>query len=211
MKKIISPSEIRPGVYRFSAWQSIAPTYIEAVEKIFAAIKDTRPFTNYMTLTNLRETPRKQELLARVTKDGVIELEVQTGQKYKGVSPQEARASFADNECGLGIYEAACIVLAKPELLTKWEDLGLDCAGDEYDYSGGDARFSSVPCLYFDGGRLKAVNGWFDGADDGFGAASAFLPQSNLEARSLETLVPLDLESAIKICKENGLTVTKTY
>lgn len=207
-KTIISPSEVRLGVYRFSAWQSIAKTYPEAVEKIFKAIEDTRPFKNYLITKNIRETPRKQEMLAKVTKDGVIEIEIQTGQKYKGKSVKEARELFGSNEFGLGAYEVACIVLAKPELLTQWEDLGIDCPGDEYLDEGDSFQYS--PCLCFFGGRVKFGSGWFDVADDDFGSASAFLSQP-LESRSLETSESLTLEFAIKICKENGLTVTKTY
>lgn len=208
----ISTSEVRPNVFRFSHWSSVAKTYPEAVEKIFKAIKDTRPTYSWIKFDaeHLRERPGKKEALEKLTKDGVLEIEVQMGEKYKGKSVKEVGEIIPKNEVGLGIYEAACIVLAKPSLLQKWEDLGIDCPGDEYDLDEGDG-FSYAPCLYFVDGGLEFDNRWFRSAGEGFGSASAFVSESILESRDLDTVVPLTLESAIKICKENGLTVTKTY
>ncbi len=64
-------------------------------------------------------------------------------------------------------------------------------------YSGGDFKFRL--------GRFE--DGWYGGY-----VLLAFCDPSTLTlGTSEQDLNSLTLESAIKICKENGLTVTKTY
>lgn len=66
-----------------------------------------------------------------------------------------------------------------------------------YAYTDGDFEFSLG---YFGGG-------WYD-----YGVLLAFCDKQNSDTLTLgKELEPLSLETAIKICKENGLTVTKTY
>lgn len=45
-------------------------------------------------------------------------------------------------------------------------------------YLDEDDSFSNSPCLYFNDGKVKFNNRWFDNANDNFGSASAFLSKS---------------------------------
>ena len=196
----ITSKQIKPNVYRFPHWSKVAPTYGKAIEKLFKQISDTRSFKNYRELgpEYLRETDRKKGMIAKVTTKGLVEIEVQLGQKYKGKSVDEARKSFAGNEFGLGVYEVGCILLANPDVLKRFKDLWIDCPGDEYNYGG---KWTSVPYFDHDGVKLYLNAYWSGFANSNCGSASAFIPAavSTLESRIFGSVKPLTLE--IKIGK----------
>lgn len=195
------PQDLGNNTFQFLHWSKVAKTYPEAVNKVLEELKSSRPFYNYregeISEKSLRETDRKKEMIEKVTKKGVVTIIVQLGEKYKGVSVKDARAKFDTNEFGLGAYEVACILLAKPSILEKSSDLYLDCAGDEYSYA--DGQFGSAPIFSWYDGKLEFDTDWFYPAGGYCGSVSAFLPQSNLESRSLGTVEsPLTLETDTK-------------
>ena len=73
--------------------------------------------------------------------------------------------------CAIGI-----MVLPHPERLVQWEQLHVDCAGDEF-ASDADGDFSYAPLFRFDGGKVEFGAYWYDNAYGHYGSASAFLPR----------------------------------
>ena len=199
--------EIKPNVFQFPHWSKIAQTYNDAVEKVLAEIESSRPFYNYqkgeLGSDRLKETKRKQEMLGKVTKKGIVTIEVQLGQKYKGKSVKDARDSFQDNEFGLGAYEIGCLLLAKPEILKDYDDLWIDCAGDEFDDPDSGVRFVLAPYFSWSDGEVRFVTSWCAHADGRYGSASGFVPHA------FEFSDPMSLESAIKLVKKEGYKVIK--
>jgi hypothetical protein len=59
-----------------------------------------------------------------------------------------------------------------PERLQHYDDLRIDCAGDEYDYPDADGRFRDASFFDF-GGEVGFGACWFDGAFERCGSASA--------------------------------------
>lgn len=176
--------------------------YNQAVETALKAVKETRPFYNWregkLGKEYLKETERKIEGRKSLIDCGDFYLiHAQMGSKYKGKSVENVRKEFSSNEVGLGAYEVACILLINPDVLKRYEDLWVDCPGDEYSYNA-DGSFSKCPFFYFDGGVLE-----FDTSDVGsavayYGSASWFFPQLNIESRPLDTFDSLNLESRVK-------------
>lgn len=181
------------GVALIPHWTLIAKTYNKAAIESLALIKESRPFYNWLEgrlgPEYLRETERKKAML-KPYENKLMVLPVQTGKKYAGISVQEARTRFAGNEVGLGVYEVAIIALTHPERFEKWNELDIDCPGDEYS-PGAGGRFVRAPLLYHRGDELG-----FDARGCGcafgrYGSASGFVPQdlpSTLESSKLSIL-----------------------
>lgn len=209
----IKTEQVSENRFKFPHWSKVAKTYNLAVGKVLEEIGKSRPFINWIDgelgEEQLRETLRKKEMIEKVTKEGVVELEVQLGQKYKGKSVKEARELFTINEFGLGAYEVGCILLAKPDILKNNDDLWLDCPGDEYDFSDSDVRFDRAPVFRWDDGKLEFDTIWFGDACAYYGSVSAFLPQTILGTGNLETIEPLSLDSAISKVKKAGYVIYK--
>jgi hypothetical protein len=80
------------------------------------------------------------------------------------------------NECGLGAFAIGIMLLTHPERLQHYDDLWIDCAGDEFAPDAG-AGFSESPYFWFsgDGVGFDAFDVGF--ADVSYGSASVCLPQ----------------------------------
>jgi hypothetical protein len=79
-------------------------------------------------------------------------------------------------EFGLGAFAVGCMLLTHPEREVKWEQLHMDCAGDEF-APDADGDFSRAPVFFFSDGKVGFGAYWFDRARDGYGSVSGFLPQ----------------------------------
>lgn len=152
----------------------------------------------------------KAKGMKKVTKNGVVTIEVQLGQKWKGESVADVRKLYTEGEIGLGVYEVLTILLISPEILQSYDDLWLDCPGDEFDYAVSHVRFDRAAYLGFDGGLEFGTNE-VSAAYESFGSVSGFVPQANLESGNLEPSESLDTLSAIKLLKDEGFTITKVY
>lgn len=207
----IKSTQLNHNTYSFLHWSKIDKTYSGAVIKVLDEIKATRSFYNYregqIDEAHLRETKEKAKAFKKLTdKKGMVTMEVQLGQKYKGKSVQEVRKIYTEGETGMGIYELGCILLANPKILQKYEDLWIDCPGDEFDDPGSGVRFVRAPCLRFHG-RLGFGTGRSGFPHDGFGSASWFLPKQ-LGTRKLESFETSSLDLP-KILIINGITYRK--
>lgn len=157
------------GVFVIPKWNKIGKTYEESLIKVFAEIKKTRPFYNW------REGKLGSEHLRELPDKNVPEiLSVQLGKKWKGTSVENVRKNKADNEILLGAYKVAIIILTHPDVVKSYDDLFIDCAGDEYSYNA-DGEFSSVPYFYWHDGKLYFGAYYVDCVNAFFGAASGFL------------------------------------
>ena len=173
------------GWFAIPKWQTLAPTYGEAVEKVFAMIASKRKFYNYRDgqlgaeyLRQHAKTVKMFQQLGDEQKDfDILVVPAQFGLRHKGRSVRRAREVFTANEFGLGAFAIGIMVLTHPERLVQWEQLHVDCAGDEFaPGAGGD--FSSAPFFDFDGGGVEFGARWYVYADGHYGSASAFLSQS---------------------------------
>ena len=157
--------------------------YCQAVHLVHTKIADSRSFYNYregqITPAQLRvhaRTAHALDLIAETQKGDILIVAAQLGMRHRGKSVRRAREVFVANEFGLGSLAVGSIVLTHPERLVRWEELDMDCSGDEFS-PGADGGFSRSPCFYFDGGVWFVAR--FVGVPprDGFGSVSGFLSQ----------------------------------
>ncbi len=160
-----------------------AERYCRAVQLLHQKIAASRKFYNYregqITSTQLRVHARTAQMLesvAEVQKGDILIVAAQLGLHHRGRSVRRAREVFAGNEFGLGSLAVGSIVLTHPKRLVRWEQLHVDCAGDEFS-SGADGQFGYAPCFLFDDGEVKFDTGWIGDALEYYGSASGFLPQ----------------------------------
>ena len=167
----------------FSEVTDMAQKYCQSVQFVYAKIAASRSFYNYregqITPARLRvhaRTARALDLIAETQKGGILIIAAQLGMRHRGKSVRRAREVFVANEFGLGSFAVGSIVLTHPERLVRWEELDMDCPGDEFN-SGAGGDFSSAPSLCFYGGRAGFGARWVVLAIGCYGSASFFLPQ----------------------------------
>jgi hypothetical protein len=117
-------------------------------------------------------------LIAETQKGDILIIAAQLGMRHRGRSVRRAREVFISNEFGLGSLAVGSIILTHPERLVRWEELDMDCAGDEFDPDA-DGEFSHAPRFRFgfSDGKVEFVARRVGFACDAFGSVSAFLPQ----------------------------------
>lgn len=172
------------GWFAIPKWQTLAPTYGEAVEKVLAMIASKRKFYNYRDgelgaeyLRQHAKTVKMFQKLGDEQKDfDILVVPAQFGLRHKGRSVRRAREVFAANEFGLGAFAIGIMLLTHPEREVQWEQLHVDCAGDEF-APGADGDFSCAPVFCFRDGKVEFHAYWFDYAYEYYGSASAFVSQ----------------------------------
>lgn len=179
------------GLFVIPVWQSFAKahgvsTYVEAVKIVLAKLKETCKFFNYredeVTSANLRETAWKAECMAKVAESqkgyDLLVIPAQFGIVHRGRSVRRARVVIGRKGFGLGAFEVGIMLLTHPERLANYDDLWIDCAGDEFKPSG-EREFSNAPVFFFHFDELEfgTVVEWVGFAHVHYGSASAPLPQ----------------------------------
>lgn len=172
------------GWFAIPKWQTLAPTYGEAVEKVLAMIASKRKFYNYRDgqlgaeyLRQHAKTAKMFQKLGDEQKDyDILVVPAQFGLRHRGRSVRRAREVFQANEFGLGAFAVGIMLLTHPEREVQWEQLHIDCAGDEF-APDADGDFSRAPLFLFSDGRVKFDAFWFGYAYEYYGSASAFLSQ----------------------------------
>lgn len=179
------------GVFAIPKWQLIAPTYGEAVALVLVALMEQRGILKVANVwcresrfspEHLRETLKKTEafkVLAEQQKGyDTLVVDAQFGIEHRDKSTRHAREMFQCNEFGLGAFEVGIMLLTHPERLAHYDDLWIDCAGDEHSFKA-DGQFLGVPCfrLNYDG-QLEFGRNVAGGECLAYGSASGFLPQS---------------------------------
>jgi len=176
------------GWFAIPKWQTIAPTHAEAVQKVLDAIKKARngKFYNYrdgqVNDERLRQTAKTKAVFQKLgdeQKDhDILVVAAQFGLRHRGRSVRRAREVMQANECGLGAFAVGIMILTHPERLSHYDDLWIDCSGDEFDDPDADVRFAHAPIFLFRDGEVRLVTYWCDFADERSGSVSAFVPQS---------------------------------
>lgn len=183
-------------------WNRIGKTYVQACNAVIAAIKKQRDGKTYQwvefTEDNLRPLKRDvPEIIA-----------AQFGELHKGESVRRVRNSKDSNEALLGLYEICVMVLTHPDRIKSYDDLWIDCAGDEFAPAAGGAFSKSPVFFFFDRAEFDTKD--VDRVREYYGAASFFFPQSKVESGILEPFEnSLSLESAINTVKEAGYKIFK--
>ncbi|MFC1613006.1 hypothetical protein ACFL23_01615 [Patescibacteria group bacterium] len=176
---------IELGRQYFPKEKNLAVLYCLGVNLVLEKIKESRPFYNHregeIIESKLRLSSRTAdaENVMRQTQKGPILIgAAQLGMRHGNPiarSVRRARELFVPNEFGLGSLAVGSIALTHPERFVRYEELDVDCAGDEFDF--GDGRFFGAPCVYFFSDKVYFLAYEISYAGSGCGAASAFLPQ----------------------------------
>ena len=176
------------GWFAIPKWQTIAPTYSEAVQKVLDAVKKARngKFHNYrdgqINGERLRQSAKTAAVFQKLgdeQKDhDILVVAAQFGIRHRGRSVRRAREVFSQNEMGLGAFAVGIMILTHAERLQHYDDLWIDCAGDEFDDPDAVVRFDLAPCFGFLGGKVEFGTCWFVSANGHCGSASAFVPQN---------------------------------
>jgi len=172
------------GWFAVPRWEKVAKTYNEAVEKVLDLIGKTRTFHNYRKgnlgpkyLRLSERTATALQMLGERQKGDFLLIPAQFGLTHRGRSVRRVREIIGNsNEFGLGSFITGCMILSHPERLVQWEQLHIDCPGDEYS-PGADGVFSRAPVFRFVGGRVGFGACWVDYASGYYGSASGFVSQ----------------------------------
>lgn len=176
------------GWFAIPRWEKIASSYGEAVQKVLDLIKETRDgkFFNYREgqlgpqyLRQSAKTVKGFQILGNQQKDyNILVVLAQFGLRHKGRTVRQARTLMNASEFGLGAYETGIMLLTHPERLQHYDDLWIDCAGDEF-APAADGDFSSAPVFGFHD-EVGFGAPWVDFSDGYCGSASVFLtPQGS--------------------------------
>jgi len=163
-------------------WQSLAPTYNDAVEMMIAVLSTRRKFSNRLIgkLTDkyLRQTERSklaEKILAEQQQGSdILVIGAQAGMLHRGSSARRTRVAMAGNEFGLGVFAIGCILLTHPERLSTGDTLMIDCSGDEYSVRA-DYTFDRVPLFDYDMAGIEFSIFYEDRARNLWGTPTAFL------------------------------------
>lgn len=171
------------GWFAVPRWQAVAGTYNEAVEIAVAKMDASRRFYNYrkgqLGPNYLRLSARTSAMLDRVaeTQPGdILIIPLQLGDLHKGESVRRAREIFYAGEFGLGSFHVLSVALVHPKRLVRFDELDMDCAGDEY-APDGDGVFSRSLSVVFSGDLVRFDFRNLGNPNDIYGSVSGFLPQ----------------------------------
>ena len=174
------------GWFAIPKWETMAATDGEAVQKVLDMIKKTRggKFYNYrdgqLGSQYLRQSAKSvkafQKLGLEQKDHDILVVAAQFGLRHRGRSVRRAREVMNASEFGLGAFAIGIMLLTHLERLKHYDDLWIDCAGDEFSCVGG-GRFGYAPCFRFgdDGVKFGACD--VDVAYGRCGAASASVSQ----------------------------------
>lgn len=100
----------------------------------------------------------------------------QFGIRHRGRSVRRAREVFVTREYGKGAKDIGTMLLTNPIRLQHYDDLWIDCAGDEF-APGAGGVFACAPFFCFHGGGVGFSPSWVSSADVHDGSVSGFLQQ----------------------------------
>ncbi len=183
--KLPEPPDGAEGYFAIPRWQRIAPTYGQALSRVFAALAKSRggDFHDYRNgklgarfLRQEKHSKSGWDRLAARQRGDIVAVPAQFGQRYRGKSANDARKMFEDNQFGLGAYHVAIMLLTHPERLSTGSELWLYAPGDEYSYDG-KGQFDFAPLFYFRGDEIGFDVIFAGGAYDVYGSVSGILPR----------------------------------
>jgi hypothetical protein len=167
--------------------QKLAPTYSEAIQKVLDTIKEVRGrLYSYRKAMigpdHLRQLDASVKCWEEIAKEqcghDILVVAVQLGKKHVGRSVCRALEVFQSNEFGLGVFAVGIIILIHPKRLMHYNDLWINCVGDEFNILGESVGcWSCAPDFRFGDARVRCGVGGVNVPSERYGSASAFLPQ----------------------------------
>lgn len=174
------------GYFTIPCWEKIALTYSEALQRVLDLIKQTRngKFHNYREgqlgplhlRQHARTVERFQQLGDQQQGHDILVVPCQFGILHRGRSVRRAREVMTVGEFGLGAFSVGIMLLTHPERLQHFNDLWIDCAGDEFSPGAGGV-FGRAPCFRFSDGEVRFGTGDVGVAHGRYGSASGSLSQ----------------------------------
>ena len=171
------------GWFAVPRFEAVGNTYGDAVEKVIGLIAKSRKLKNWregqLHEHYLRQSERTQWMMAKLVEGqegDILVIPAQFGFRHRGKSVRRARETFYDNEFGLSSFTVGTMLLTHPEREVEWEQLHIDCSGDEYSPDA-DGQFVNAPLFDWNDGGLRFYGYWTSNADKQYGSASGFLPQ----------------------------------
>lgn len=162
-------------------------TYSQAVQKVLDTVKQIRDgkFYNWregqVTEKQLRQSKRTEKFFRKLLEaqgnPDILIVAGQFGLRHRGRSVRRVREVFVANEFGLGAFAVGIMILTHPERLMNYDDLWIDCSGDEFDDPDADVRFDRAPCFCFYDDKVKFGASFVGNANAYCGTASGFVPQ----------------------------------
>lgn len=193
--KVVDPGELPKGAEGWFAapniWKEnslLTGTYNDSLRRVLEMIKTDRngKFHNYregqIGPDRLRQTTRAKAVFEKLSEEqghpDILVIPAQFGIMHRGRSVRRAREVVMDqNQFGLGAFVTGIMLLTHPDRLKHYDDLWIDCAGDEYDDPVSGDRFGHAPFFEFRVGEVRFDAVWTDDVGDGYGSSSGFLPQ----------------------------------
>lgn len=173
------------GWFAVPRFEAVGNTYGDAVEKVIGLIAKSRKLKNWregqLHERYLRQSARTQWMMAKLVEGqegDILVIPAQFGFRHRGKSVRRARETFYDNEFGLSSFTAGTMLLTHPEREVEWEQLHIDCSGDEYSPDA-DGQYVFAPLFHWSDGELRFDSGWASIAGKRFGSASGFLLQES--------------------------------
>ncbi len=188
----ISGLPFAEGWFAFPNWrkkpQIFGRTYNVALQVAFSRLSSV--FQNRFKIAYgvnigeeyIRQLKATSECMAELIESqedrDILVIPAQLGMLHRGQSYRRALERIEKNnqECGLGVFAFANILLTHPERLSGEGDLGVDCLGDETCPSGNGTSFNSSPSFRWNNGGVEFLFRNDDIPSPSFGAASGFLP-----------------------------------
>lgn len=176
-----SPNEVG-GWFAFPRWEAIAENYNLAVEHVFSLLDHSWKgrFSNQrkyeLTLEKFQQTDRTVQFIRHLeeSQEGdILVAYTQFGILHRGRSVRRATACLATDEFGLGAFANACMILTHPRRFMRWEQLQLDCLGDEFD-PGVGGGFSHAPFFFWFDGKLTFSARHIGQVNGRYGSSTAF-------------------------------------
>lgn len=174
------------GLFAIPRWECFSTTYNEAVVRVLDQIKLIcgGKFYNYREnqlgpkfLRQHAKTVKAFSMLGeQQTGYEILVVACQFGLRHRGRSVRRAREVMNSLEFGLGAFANGCMILTHPERLQYYDDLWIDCAGDEFS-DGGVGSFGHAPCFRFYGGKVLFDSRPLGAAFGNCGSSSGLLSQ----------------------------------
>ena len=174
------------GYFAIPRWESVAKTYGEAVQKVLDLINQTRngKFCNrregQLGPRYLQQSEKAVKTFQKLGEEqkgyDILVVPAQFGIIHRGRSVRRAREVMRTSQFGLGAFAIGIMLLTHQERLQHYDDLWIDCAGDEF-APDADGDFRRAPYFRFSDSRVKFDSSFVGNPLESYGSASGFFPQ----------------------------------
>lgn len=174
------------GYFAIPRWETIAPTYCEALQKVLELIKQERhgKFHNFceghlggLYIPDPKSTDAAFEKLGDGQKgNDILVVPAQFGLRHRRHSVRWTRNILGFYEFCLGGFAVSAMLLTHPERLVQKNDLWIDCPGDESTVLDDATDFDWAPCFCFGKGMVAFGMKWEEDEGEGFGSVTGFFP-----------------------------------